>query len=191
MLCFNYCCCYTGILDAFRIVYFGQMPNPVTDVYSTNGSQFNKTSSLLQTSSPALFWFHNSINLNPNTTGLSRLSSSITVVDIFTNSCQLPFYDTVSRDNIISAVQKQSSFSLQLLGDLVSIFSWSGFRLDNLLRPLIAFSVARSGRQLNASPYLVLDMVSVKICWWLLKLLQIKKMCLHEYKVIKKTLQCF
>ena len=151
-------------MDAFRIAYFGQMPNPITDVYSTSGSQFNKTSSLLQTSSPALFWFHNSINLSPNTTGLSRLSSSITVVDIFTNSSQLPYYDTVSRDNIISTVvQQQNTFSLQLLGDLVSIFSWSGFRLDNLFRPLIAFSVARSGRLLNVSPYVAYDMVNKEI----------------------------
>ena len=154
---------FLGILDAFS----GLMPvslnadaDPVsfTAVYKSGGTSFTNSYLTINCSSSCSYWMHICFDTPPLSQTKMQLLSSIPTGNwekliLLKNYASLSNVDTMTRDSIVTTSSGETTLWLSSvyegIGRSMNQPYWSGFRIDNIFRPLIFFSVYRSTSVFN------------------------------------------
>ena len=168
------------VLDAFDAVRLESNTSPIPSlstlydtvpkkIYFSKYSTFSTTdrssfvsSGISCSPTPRLYWLHIAIDIPSYQKAYIYVSSTIndTSLTILSTQNYLNDTDRISRDGLINLDD----------GEEVTFFSnnsfntlWSGFRLDSLMKPLIAFYVARTKSWATTGSAVIFDQLLINV----------------------------
>ena len=128
-------------------------PVPFTAVYKSRGTSFTNSYLTVNCSSSCSYWMHICFDTPPASEANMQLQGNINTGNwekliLLKNYATLPNADTMTRDGIVTASGGETILWLSSVydggGRSMNQPYWSGFRIDNIFRPLVFFSVYRS-----------------------------------------------